>query len=76
VWENDYWSAVAERLLKTLLQALLGGLLAAGTALVAALVSSGSTAAYRVVPRTCHQSDLHQARRLTRPEFGRRDAAR
>jgi len=48
VWENDYWSAVAERLLKTLLQALLGGLLAAGTALVAALVSSGSTSAWDV----------------------------
>jgi Putative lactococcus lactis phage r1t holin len=46
--ERDYWNAVTERLAKTLLQALLGGVLAALTALVAALMQSGTASAWDV----------------------------
>lgn len=48
MWERDYWNAVIERLVKTLVQALIGGGLAALAELVAVLTRSGTTSAWEV----------------------------
>ena len=75
MWENDYWSAVAERLIKTLVQALLGGLLAALTVLVRALLTSGTASAWevdwwQVLGSTLYAAILSFAMSLLSTKFG------